>query len=79
MTVVLWIVAVIVMLMRCLLGADFLVEQNEHFSETRGTVLDQEQLNDPSSQRKYHEEQKNYSKDRNVRPNEHVILLKNTE
>lgn len=61
-TVVLWAMAFLVMLVRCIIGADFDVEETERYSEGTGTTLDQ-QPNQTSSRVKFHDDGHRYEKE----------------
>lgn len=67
LTAVLWVMAFLVMLLRCILGADFELEEVEHYAEGHGTTLDQ-QPNSVTSRVKFHDDGFNYSKESSYRP-----------
>lgn len=68
-TVAAWIMAFLVMVLRCILGADFELEEVERYAEGRGTTLDQ-QPNSTTSRVKFHDDGYNYSKESAYRPSE---------
>lgn len=68
-TVAAWIMAFLVMTLRCILGADFELEEVERYAEGRGTTLDQ-QPNTTTSRVKFHDDGYNYSKESAYRPSE---------
>lgn len=57
------------MLVRCIIGADFELEEVEHYAEGRGTTLDQ-QPNTTTSRVKFHDDGFNYSNESAYRPAE---------
>lgn len=69
LTAVLWTMAFLVMVVRCVIGADFELEEVERYAEGRGTTLDQ-QPNSPKSRVKFHDDGYNYSKESAYKPNE---------
>lgn len=72
LTVVLWIMAFLVMIIRCILGADFELEEVEHYAEGRGATMDH-QPNTPTSRVKFHDDGYNYSKESTYRPAEWTV------
>lgn len=68
LTMVLWLLAAFIMLLRCILGADFEIEEIEQYAESSGTALDPEQDTNPNSKVKFNENVRRYSRERIYKP-----------
>lgn len=67
LTVILWLLAILVMLARCILGADFNFEDVEHYIEEFGTEIDPE-VEQLDTKVKFNDTVRRYSHERVYKP-----------
>lgn len=67
LTVILWLLAVLVMLARCILGADFDIEEIENYTEAYGTEIDPE-TEQIDTKVKFNDAVRRYSRERIYKP-----------